>query len=203
MFHKKLWSEAIDMAKDQLRHGKVHHSDLQKVAESIYKDLLVLEEGPVFEANTILQPSSQPALPAVPVGKFKHERVGDLVRCAECGKPMKSITIVHLKKHSINSREEYMQKHGVLNEDMTGDIKRTVLKGDNNPLKISDYIKKEYNVAKSEVNNFIAKQNFKDIKDLKELMLKATEAGKLPFDFFKAKMEEKKPSKKQTKTVEE
>lgn len=57
MFHKKLWTEAIDMAKDQLRHGKVHHSDLQKVAESIYKDLLILEEGPVFEANTILRVS--------------------------------------------------------------------------------------------------------------------------------------------------
>ena len=196
MFHKKLWSEAIDMAKDQLRHGKVHHSDLQKVAESIYKDLLILEEGPVFEANTILQTSSQPALPAVRPVKMNFSFF-------KCGKTFKSLTIVHLNSHGIKSREEYMQKYGVNNKDMTGDIKRTVLKGDNNPLKISDYIKKEYNVARSEVNNFIAKQNFKDIKDLKDLMKLATDAGKLPFDFFKAKMEEKKPSKKQTKTVEE
>ena len=97
---------------------------------------------------------------------------------------MKSITIVHLKKHSINSREEYMQKHGVLNEDMNGNIKRKVLTGDHNSLKISNLIMKEYKVARSEVNNFIAKFGFDNLKDL---MKQAKDAGKLPFDLFKEK----------------
>ncbi|MFU2207307.1 MucR family transcriptional regulator [Solidesulfovibrio sp. C21] len=184
MFNRKLWSEAVDIAKDQARHGKVHYSDLQKVTETIYKDLLELDHGPAYEANTILASSNQMALPAVPVGKFKHEYVDGKVRCAVCGKTFKSITIVHLKSHGINSREEYMQKYGVANEDMTGDIKRTVLKGDNNPLKISDYIMKEYKVARSEVSNFIAENGFKDLKDL---MKQAKDAGVMPFEFFKDK----------------
>ena len=187
MFNKKLWSEAVDIAKDQARHGKVHYSDLQKATETIYNDLLILEQGPIFDTNTIPEPSSQPALPASsapPASIFKHERVGDLVRCAECGKLMKSITVPHLKSHGINSREEYMQKYGALKEDMTGNIKREVLKGDENPLKISNLIMKEYKVAKGEVNKFIAKHGFADLKDL---MKKAKDAGVLPFELFKDK----------------
>ncbi|BAH73573.1 MucR family transcriptional regulator [Solidesulfovibrio magneticus] len=184
MFNKKLWSEAVDIAKDQARHGKVHYSDLQKATETIYNDLLLLEQGPVFETNPIPEPSTQAALPAPSAGIFKHERVGDFVTCAECGEQMKSISIAHLKKHGINSREEYMQKHGVLKKDMIGNIKREVLKGEENPLTVLGHIMREYKVARDDVNEFIAEHGFTDLKDL---MKKAKVAGVLPFEFFQDK----------------
>ena len=184
MTDKKLWSEAIDIAKDQMRHGKIHYSDLQKAAQAIYDDLLQMEEGPFIDVSSIASKSSQLALPTAPESKYKHETVGGKVRCAECGKLLKSLSNNHLHTHNNMTREEYMAKHGVTDKDMQGDIERKVKTGDDNALKILGYIMKEYDITRSEVKAFVVKYGFKDLKDL---MAQAKDKNISALDLLKEK----------------
>ena len=166
MIDLKLWAEAKDIAKDQMRHGKIHYSDFEKVTKTIYEDLVRMENGPVIDVQAI-ERQGQAALPAAPVSKFKHEIVDGKVRCAECGKLLKSISGNHLGTHKMD-RSDYMAKHDVSDKEMQGTIERKVRKGDDNSLTILSYIMKAYSIKREEVKPFVAKNGFKDIKDLME-----------------------------------
>lgn len=184
MTDMKLWSEAKDIAKDQLRHGKVHYSDLMKATKTIYDDLLQMENGPVIDAEIIDSKPAQAALPASSGSKFKHEIVNGMVRCAECGKLLKTLSANHLGQHDI-SRQGYMTKHAVSEKDMQGKIDRSkVKKGEDNALKIMSYIMKAYDIKRGEVKSFVVKHGFEDIKDL---MAQAKEKGVAALDLLKKK----------------
>lgn len=182
MIDVKLWAEARDIAKDQMRHGKIHYSDFEKVTKVIYDDLLRMEDGPVIDVKAI-EDQAQTALPAAPVSKFKHEIVDGEVRCAECGRLMKSISGNHLNIHKM-TRIDYMAKHGVSDKDMQGAIERKVRKGEDNSLTILSYIMKAYSLKRQEVKPFVKKHGFDDLKDL---MAQAKDKGMSALDLLKEK----------------
>lgn len=124
-----------------------------------------MENGPVIDINLVEQQASQPALPASGESGFKHEFVVGKVRCALCGKPYKSLSSNHLNSHII-TREEYMAKFGVNDKDMHGDIKRNVLVGDDNSLKILSYIMDVYGLTRDRVKPFVIDHGFDGLKDL-------------------------------------
>jgi len=187
MYDKKAWDEATVLAKAQLRHGNIEHDELKRVTESIYSQLVEIQQGPdVIDVTTIQQVEEPKALPAPAEIGFKHEIVDGKVKCAVCGKLLKSITNLHLKTHSeIKTREEYMQKFGVSEKDMQGTIDRSnVKRGEDNALTIMGYIMKAYDIKRGEVKTFVTEKGFEDIKDL---MAKAKEKGVAALDLLKEK----------------
>ncbi|MEL7640003.1 MAG: MucR family transcriptional regulator [Solidesulfovibrio sp.] len=182
MIDKKLWSEAKDIAKDQMRHGKIHYSDFEKVTKVIYDDLLRMENGPVIDVMA-MEEQVKPALPAASVSKFKHEIVDGEVRCAECGNLFKTLAVHIKQKHGMDSIA-YMAKHGVSRKDMQGTIERNARTGGDNPLTILSNIMKAYDIKRNEVKPFVAKNGFKDLKDL---MAQAKDKGMSTLDLLKEK----------------
>uniref|UniRef100_I2PWW9 ROS/MUCR transcriptional regulator protein n=1 Tax=Desulfovibrio sp. U5L TaxID=596152 RepID=I2PWW9_9BACT len=185
MYDKKAWDEAVDLAKKQLRYGNIEHDELKRVTESIYTQLLDIQHGPdLIDVTAISQVEEQKSLPASKESGFKHEIVDGKVRCAECGKLLKSITLLHLKPHGFNSREEYMKKYGVSEKDMQGTIERNTKKGEDNALTIMSYIMKAYDIKRGQVKPFVVKHGFEDIKDL---MAQAKEKSVSALDLLKTK----------------
>lgn len=180
MVNMKLWAEAVDIAKDQLRHGKVHYSDLQKATQVIYNDLLEMERGPVWDVKEIVNQEPQTALPAAQEVKFKHEVVDGQVRCAICGKLFTSLNMKHLSSHGFSSKEEYMNRVGVSPEKMIG-TKRTMPEGEDFPVVVFANIMKKYGKKRNEVTQFIMDSGFDGLKDLTS---KAREAKKKPLDLL-------------------
>lgn len=165
MMDGKIWAEAKDIAKDQMRHGKIHYADFEKATKVIYDDLIRMENGPVIDVNLIGQQPLQAALPASDESVFKHELVAGKIRCAICGKLFKSLSSNHLNSHKM-TRDEYMVKFGVDDKDMHGDIKRNVLMGDDNSLKILSYIMDAYGLTRNKVKPFVIENGFDGLKDL-------------------------------------
>lgn len=192
MIDKKLLSEAKDIAKDQMRHGKIHYSDFEKATKAIYNDLLQMENMASFDVSSIEAEVPQVALPVAPASKFKHEKVAGKVRCAECGNTFKSLSVNHLHGHGI-TREEYMVKYGLTDKDMQGDIERKVKTGEDNALTIMSYIMKEYELKRAEVKPFVQKHGFKDIKDL---MAQAKDKGSSALNLLKEKAPTSKKKEK-------
>ena len=186
MYDKKAWEEAVDLAKKQLRYGNIEHDELKRVTESIYTQLVEIQQGPdIIDVTPIQQVEKPKALPAPTESGFKHEIVEGKVRCAVCGKLLKSITLLHLKRHGFNTREEYMQKFGVSEKNMQGTIDRSnVKKGEDNALTIMGYIMKAYGIKRGEVKPFVIKQGYEDIKDL---MAKAKEKNISALDLLEEK----------------
>jgi hypothetical protein len=187
MYDKKAWDEAVVLAKAQLRHGNIEHDELKRVTESIYTQLVEIQQGPdIINVTTIQQVEEQKALPAPIESGFKHEIVDGKVRCAVCGKLLKSITNLHLGTHAeIKTREEYMEKFGVSEKNMQGTIDRSkAKKGEDNALTIMGYIMKAYDIKRGEVKPFVIKQGYKDIKDL---MAQAKEKKISALDLLKEK----------------
>lgn len=186
MYDKKAWDEATVLAKAQLRHGNIEHDELKRVTESIYSQLVEIQQGPdVIDVTTIQQVEEPKALPAPTESGLKHEIVDGKVRCAVCGKLLKSITMLHLKPHGFNSREEYMKKFGVSEKDMQGTIDRSnVKRGEDNALTIMSYIMKAYDIKRGEVKTLVVKHGFEDIKDL---MAKAKGKNVSALDLLKEK----------------
>jgi hypothetical protein len=185
MYDKKAWDEAAVLAKAQLRHGNIEHDELKRVTESIYSQLVEIQHGPdIIDVTTIQQVEEPKALPDPTESGFKHEIVDGKVRCAVCGKLLKSITLLHLKPHGFASREEYMSKYGVSGKDMQGTIERNTKKGEENSFTIISYIMKAYDIKRAEAKPFVIKHGFEDIKDL---MAQAKEKGVAALDLLKEK----------------
>lgn len=192
MIDKKLLSEAKDIAKDQMRHGKIHYSDFEKATKAIYDDLLQMENMASFDVSSIETEAPQVALPVAPASKFKHEKVAGKVRCAECGNTFKSLSVNHLNSHGI-TREEYMVKYALTDKDMQGDIERKVKTGDDNALTIMSYIMKEYDLKRAEAKPFVQQYGFGDIKGL---MAQAKEKNVSALDLLKEKAPTPKKNEK-------
>jgi hypothetical protein len=186
MYDKKAWDEATVLAKAQLRHGNIEHDELKRVTESIYSQLVEIQQGPdIIDVTAVQQVEEPKALPAPTETGFKHEIIDGKVKCAVCGKLFKSITLLHLKPHGFSSREEYMQKFGVSEKDMQGTIDRSnVKRGEDNALTIMGHIMKAYDIKRGEVKPFVVEKGFEDIKDL---MVKAKEKGVAALDLLKEK----------------
>lgn len=186
MYDKKTWDEAVDLAKKQLRYGNIEHDELRRVTESIYDQLMDIQRGPDFiDVNPIQSVDRLKSLPGSTGNEGKHEVVDGMVKCAECGKLLKSITSLHLQKHPVTkTRQEYMQKYGVSEKDMQGTIERNVKKGQDNALTIMSYIMKAYDIKRGEVKPFVAEHGFEDIKGL---MTQAKEKGVPALDLLKTK----------------
>jgi hypothetical protein len=186
MYDKKAWEEAVDLAKKQLRYGNIEHDELKRVTESIYSQLLDIQDGPdVFDVASVRQVEEQKALPSPTESGFKHEIIDGKVKCAVCGKLLKSITNLHLGTHTeIKTREEYMQKFGVSEKDMQGTIERNTKKGEDNALTPMHHIAKAYGIKRAEVKPFVIKYGYEDIKDL---MTKAKEKKISALDLLKEK----------------
>lgn len=187
MIDKKIWDEAFNLAKDQIRHGKVYYQDLESVTQDIYQQMILVKQGPACIDVEIVQPLSIESKSV-----FKHEVVEGKVKCGECGESFMSLTIKHLKKHGFATREEYMQKHGVIKKDMSGDIVRKVAKGADNPLKLMNLIMQEYNVPRGEIIKFVNKYGFKDLIDLKK---QAKDRNKDPMEFLAGSIPIEAPKK--------
>ncbi|WP_084158980.1 MucR family transcriptional regulator [Solidesulfovibrio alcoholivorans] len=192
MIDKKLLSEAKDIAKDQMRHGKIHYSDFEKATKAIYDDLLQMENLASFDVSSIEAEAPQIALSVAPASKFKHEKVAGKVRCAECGNTFKTLSVNHLRIHGI-TREEYMVKYGLTDKDMQGDIERKVKTGDDNALTIMSYIMKEYDLKRAEVKPFVTEYGFSDIKGL---MAQAKDKGIPALNLLKEKAPASKKKEK-------
>ena len=184
MIDVKLWAEARDIAKDQMRHGKIHYSDFEKVTKTIYEDLLKMEDGPIIDVKPISSQNARGALPASSDSKFKHEFVNGKVRCSICGKLFKSISQNHLNTHSNMLREDYMTKFGLNDDQMQGTIERHVKTGDDNSLTILSYVMKEYNLKRAEAKPFVIEHGFTDLVDL---MAQAKEKGISALELLKEK----------------
>lgn len=156
-FNKEIWEEALNLTKDQLRHGKIHHDELEPVAKLIYEKLLYLKTGPQSD-------SPQSNAPQYPL--HSHEKSNAYVKCAVCGKEFKTLTSRHLATHGFASRIEYMKQYNVRLKDMSIHIKRNVTKGDNNPLMCMHRIMDEFKIKKGEVKNFVVKSGYAGLKDL-------------------------------------
>ena len=159
MIDKEIWAEALNLAKDQLRHGKVHFSELEVVTKSIYEKLTALSAGPIID----IQPEILPRLE-----EAKHIKTKKGVVCALCGKEFKSLTKKHLQMHGM-TREEYMERFGVSKKDMSIASGRKTPTGDDNPLKKMHMIMKEFNVKRGDVTKFIKESGYDDLKSLMEL----------------------------------
>ena len=187
MYDKKTWDEAVDLAKKQLRYGNIEHDELRRVTESLYDQLMDIQRGPdVIDVNPIQTVDVLKSLPGSAGNEGKHEVVDGMVKCAECGKLLKSITSLHLQKHAVTkTRQEYMQKYGVSEKDMQGTIDRSkVKKGEDNALTIMSHIMKAYDIKRGEVKPFVVEHGFEDIKDL---MAQAKEKGVAALDLLKTK----------------
>lgn len=156
-FNKEIWEEALNLTKDQLRHGKIHHGELESVTRLIYEKLLYLNAGPQAENHPAPVSTSAP---------HSHEKSNAYVKCAVCGKEFKTLTSRHLATHGFRSRTEYMKKYNVRLKDMSIHIKRNVTRGENNPLMCMHRIMEEFKIKKGEVKNFVVKSGYSGLKDL-------------------------------------
>lgn len=177
VFNKEIWEEALNLTKDQLRHGKIHHGELESVTKLIYEKLLYLNAGPQIESQYVTA-SQMPTL--------FHEKSNAYVKCAVCGKEFKTLTSRHLATHGFHSRTEYMKKFNVRLKDMSIHIKRNVTKGDNNPLMCMHRIMDEFKIKKGEVKSFVVKSGY---TGLKELIDKAIEGNIDYIDLIKSNQE--------------
>lgn len=162
----KLWAEARYIAKDQMRHGKIHHSDFEKVTKTICEDLFRMEDGPIVDVKPIRSQTDKVALPAASDSKFKNEIVNGKVRCFICGKLFKSMSQNNLNTHENMLRDDYMAKFGVTDKDMQGTIERHAKTGDDNYLTILIYVMKEYNLKRAKAKPFVIKSGFANLVDL-------------------------------------
>jgi len=156
MIDKEIWAEALNLAKDQLRHGKVHFSELEVVTMSIYEKLISLKSGPIID----IEPVSMKQIEAQ-----QHTKTRKGVKCAICGKEVKVLTEKHIKTHGL-TREEYMEKFGVSKKDMSIKIARKTATGDANPLKQMQLIMKEFGLKKKDVKKFVIDKGFEGLKGL-------------------------------------
>ena len=173
MENKKIWLEAIGLAKDQARHGKVHYSEIQQVAKDIYQDLLMLEHQDVFDVQIIKN------IELEPVVESKHEKTKDAIKCAVCGKPFKVLTEKHIKTHGFADKKEYLAKFGLTKQDIT--IKGRKSGAKNPTLSVMHSIIKQYGLNRNGVKEFLVDKGFSGLKDL---MDKAKESGKEPLDYL-------------------
>jgi predicted transcriptional regulator len=157
MVDKEIWAEALNLAKDQLRHGKVHFSELEVVAKSIYEKLCALKCGP--DAGTPVEPQKEEE----PVQK--HEKSRKSVKCAICGKEVKTLTERHTRSHGL-TKKEYMDKFGVSKKDMSVKSARKTTSGEDNPLNQMYQIMKEFDIKRGEVKNFVTEKGFDGLKGL-------------------------------------
>jgi len=156
MIDKEIWAEALNLAKDQLRHGKVHFSELEVVTKSIYEKLTALSAGPIID----VQPEPMKQIEAA-----QHVKTKKGVKCAVCGKEFKVLGTKHLESHDL-TRKEYMEKYGVAKKDMSVKIARKTLTGENNPLKQMQMIMKEFKIKRGDVTQFVKDNGFDDMKSL-------------------------------------
>ncbi len=156
MIDKEVWAEALNLAKDQLRHGKVHFSELEVVTKSIYEKLIFLKSGPIIDIEP--EPMKQ-------IEAQQHTKTRKSVKCAICGKEGKVLTSKHLASHGL-TREEYMEKFGVTKKDMSVKIARKTTTGDDNPLKQMQLIMKEFGLKRGDVKKFVSDKGFDGLKGL-------------------------------------
>jgi predicted transcriptional regulator len=156
MVDKEIWAEALNLAKDQLRHGKVHFSELEVVTKSIYEKLDSLRCGPVIDIT---------AEPMKQIEAQRHEKTRKCVKCALCGAEYKTLTKKHLASHGL-TREEYMKKFDVKKKDMSVKVARKTTSGEDNPLKQMQMVMKEFGVARGEVKKFVTDKGFDGLKGL-------------------------------------
>jgi len=156
MVDKEIWAEALNLAKDQLRHGKVHFSELEVVTKSIYEKLISLSCGPVIDIEP--EPMKQIEAP-------QHVKTKKGVKCAVCGEEFKVLGSKHLASHDL-TRKEYMDKFGVAKKDMSIKIARKTLTGEDNPLKQMQMIMKEFGIKRGDVTQFVMDNGFDDMKSL-------------------------------------
>jgi predicted transcriptional regulator len=157
MIDKEIWAEALNLAKDQLRHGKVHFSELEVVTKSIYEKLCSLRCGPAME-------SEPEALKQIDASQ-KHEKTRKGVKCAICGAEFKSLGKRHLASHGL-TREEYMAKFDVSKKDMSVKSARKTATGDDNPLNQMYQIMKAFDIKRGDVKNFVIEKGFDGLKGL-------------------------------------
>lgn len=156
MIDKEIWAEALNLAKDQLRHGKVHFSELEVVTKSIYEKLTALSAGPIID----VQPEPMKQIEAA-----QHVKTKKGVKCAVCGVEFKVLGTKHLETHGL-TRKEYMDKFGVTKKDMSVKIARNTLTGENNPLKQIQMIMKEFGIKRGDVTQFVLDNGFDGMKSL-------------------------------------
>lgn len=156
MVDKEIWAEALNLAKDQLRHGKVHFSELEVVAKSIYEKLISLSCGPVIDVQP--EPVKQIEAP-------QHVKTKKAVKCAVCGEEFKVLGSKHLASHGL-TRKEYMDKFGVSKKDMSIKIARKTLSGDDSPLTKIHLIMKEFGVKRGDVTQFIKDKGYDNLNGL-------------------------------------
>ena len=156
MIDKEIWAEALNLAKDQLRHGKVHFSELELVTKSIYEKLIALSAGPIIDVQS--EPMKQIEAP-------QHVKTKMVVKCAICGEEYKTLTERHLKTHGM-TRKEYMDKFGVTKKEMSVKVARKTPKGEDNPLKQMYLIMTEFGVNRGDVTQFIKDKGYDSLKGL-------------------------------------
>jgi len=156
MVDKEIWAEALNLAKDQLRHGKVHFSELEVVTKSIYDKLISLSAGPIID----IQPE-----PIKQIEAPQHVKTKKGVKCAICGAEFKVLGTKHLESHGL-TREQYMEKFGVSKKDMSIAIARKTAKGEANPLKQMQMIMREFGVKRGAVTQFIMDKGYDGLKQL-------------------------------------
>jgi len=157
MLDKELWQEALNLAKDQLRHGKVHFSELEVVAKSIYDKLCSLQMGHIIDIETV-------GMSAIEANQ-KHEKTKKHVKCAICGQEFKTLTEKHTKSHGL-TRKEYMEKYGISKKDMSVSVARKTRTGEDNPLKQMQMIMHEFGIKRGDVMKFIQNKGFSGLKEL-------------------------------------
>ena len=157
MIDKEIWAEALNLAKDQLRHGKVHFSELEVVTKSIYEKIVMLSTGTVIDIEAVEQKALEPSQ--------KHEKTRKNVKCAICGQEFKTLTEKHTRSHGL-TRKEYMAKFGVSKQDMSVKVSRKTLTGEDNPLKQMQMIMKEFGIKRGEVLDFVKEKGFEGLKSL-------------------------------------
>jgi len=156
MVDKEILAEALNLAKDQLRHGKVHFSELEVVTKSIYEKLISLRSGPIIDIAP--EPMKQ-------IEAAQHVKTKKGVKCAVCGEEFKVLGSKHLESHGL-TRKEYMDKFGVSKKDMSVKIARKTLSGDDNPLKQMQMIMKAFEVKRGDVTQFIMDKGYSGLKEL-------------------------------------
>ena len=156
MIDKEIWAEALNLAKDQLRHGKVHFSELEVVTKSIYEKLTALSAGPIID----VQPEPMKQIEAA-----QHVKTKMVVKCAVCGEEYKTLTERHLKTHGM-TRKEYMKKFGITKKDMSVKVARKTPKGEDNPLNQMYLIMKEFEIKRGDVIQFIKDKGYDNLKGL-------------------------------------
>ncbi|MFU2207737.1 MucR family transcriptional regulator [Solidesulfovibrio sp. C21] len=185
MVDKEIWAEALNLAKDQLRHGKVHFSELEVVTKSIYEKLISLSCGPVIYIEP--EPMNQIEAP-------QHVKTRKGVKCAVCGKEFKVLGTKHLESHGL-TRKEYMEKFGVSKKDMSIKIARKTLTGEDNPLKQIQMIMKEFGIKRGEVTQFVMDKGYGGLKEL-TAEVKEKNIGLLELLKSSAEAQEAKDNKK-------